>query len=287
MRREAFLKLGMTAAAMPWLVSCSSDAETFAALSVGTFSRGLIPEMEQSGYGHLELSVTEDLMPARPEEDFEKHLVVLKKLKIRCHQMNNFINPSIKMVGPDVAVDKIVSWAKTTFARAERAGVNYITIGAGKPRKVPEGFEPAKARAQLSAIFARILPMANDHGVTLAMENLNSGETNLGNTLLECLEIVEVAGPKMKLTADIFHMMREKESPASLMKAASRLTHCHIAEREKRTPPGTAGDDFRPYLHELRAMKYRGAFSFECGWGEGRASLARAISVFREQLRTC
>lgn len=287
MRREAFLKLGVTAVAMPWLVSCSSEAEKFAALSIGTFSRELAPQMEQSGYGHFELSVIEDLMPARPEEDFEKHLVVLKKLKIRCQQMNGFIHPSIKMVGPDASVDKVLSWAKIAFARAERAGVNYITIGAGKPRKIPDGFEPAKACAQLSAMFARLLPMANDHGVTLAMENLNSGETNLGNTLLECLEIVEAAGPEMKLTVDIFHMMRENELPASLIKAASRLTHCHIAEREKRTPPGTAGDDFRPYLRELRAMKYRGAFSFECGWGEGRASPARAISVFREQLRTC
>ena len=287
MRRDAFLKLGMTAVAMPWLVSCTSDAEKFASLSIGTFSRELVPEMEKSGYGHLELSVTEDLMPARPEDDFEKHLAVLKKLNIRCQRMNNFINPSIKMVGPEVAVDKILSWAKTAFARAERAGVNYITIGAGKPRKVPAGFEPAKARAQLSAIFTQLLPMAHDHGVTLAMENLNSGETNLGNTLLECLEIVEAAGSQMKLTADIFHMMREAESPASLIKAASRLTHCHIAEREKRTPPGMAGDDFRPYLHELRAIKYRGAFSFECGWGQGSAPLAQAITAFREQLRTC
>ena len=287
MRREAFLKLSMTAMAMPWLASCTSDAEKFASLSIGTFSCELAPEMEKSGYGHLELSVTEDLMPARSEEDFVKHLAVLKKLNIRCHQMNGFIHPSIKMVGPDVSLDKVLSWAQTAFARAERAGVNYITIGAGRPRKIPEGFEPARARAQLSAIFTQLLPMANDHGVTLAMENLNSGETNLGNTLIECLEIVEAAGSKMKLTADIFHMMRESEAPASLIKAAPRLAHCHVAECEKRTPPGTAGDDFRPYLHALRDIKYRGAFSFECGWGAGRASLAQAIAAFREQLRTC
>jgi len=274
-------------AAMPWLAGCASERGRFASLPVGTFDAELAPGLAAAGYGHLELSVTHDLMPERSESDFETRLARIRALPVPCRMMNGFIDPKLRLVGPETDLNRALAWSIVAFARAERAGVRIITVGAGKPRKVPAGFEPERARAQLSHFLSRILPMAGDSGVTLAIENLNSGETNLGNSIEECLGIVEAAGPRMRLTADLYHMLRDGDPAESLRRAMPRLVHCHVAERARRTPPGTAGDDFRPFLKVLREGGYRGAFSFECGWGEGRATPAAALAAFREQLRTC
>lgn len=287
MRRMDFLRLGAAAAAWPWLAGCSSERERFAALSIGTFDAQLAPELAAAGYGHLELSVTSDLMPERTDVEFEARLEKLRRLPVACRFMNNFIDPKVKLVGPEADHERGVAWSRVAFPRAAKAGVRHITIGAGRPRKVPEGFEAARAREQFSAFLGKILPLAQEQGITLSIENLNSGETNLGNSIAECLGIIEVAGPEMRLTADLYHMMRDKDAPEALHRALPRIVHCHVAEREKRTPPGTAGDDFRPFLRVLREGGYRGAFSFECGWGAGKATPAAAIAAFREQLRTC
>lgn len=279
--------MAAAAAAMPWLAGCSSDRDRFAELSIGTFNAGLAPQLATAGYGHLELSVANDLMPPRPETEFEAHLAKLRALPVVCRMMNGFYSGDRKMVGPDADPAFFVGWARVAFPRAAKAGVRLVTVGAGKPRKVPAGFEPARAREQFSACLAQILPIATDNGVTLAIENLNSGETNLGNSVAECLGLIEAAGPAMRLTADLYHMLRDGDRPEALRTALPRLVHCHVAERERRTPPGTAGDDFRPFLKVLREGGYRGAFSFECGWGEGRATPAAALAAFREQLRTC
>jgi sugar phosphate isomerase/epimerase len=57
-------------------------------------------------------------------------------------------------------------------------------------------------------------PMAEKYGVTIAVEPLNSGETNFINSLAEGVEIVDaVKSPRMKLLCDIYHMLKEDESP--------------------------------------------------------------------------
>lgn len=287
MRRSDFLRLAGASAVLPWLAGSVVAREPFADLSVGTFNPELAPQLAAAGYGHLELSVTNDLMPARSAADFEAHLAKLRALPVTCRMMNGFYSGERKMVGPDADPDFFVGWSRTAFPRAAKAGVRIVTVGAGRARKVPAGFDPARAREQFSACLARILPVATDHGVTLAIENLNSGETNLGNSIAECLGIIEATGPAMRLTADLYHMLRDGDRPEALRVAMPRLVHCHVAERERRTPPGTAGDDFRPFLKVLREGGYAGAYSFECGWGQGRATPAEAIRAFREQLRTC
>jgi sugar phosphate isomerase/epimerase len=175
-------------------------------------------------------------------------------------------------------------WVEVAFPRARRAGVKLITVGSGGPRRIPRDFEAARAREQFSKAMEAAAKVAADNGLTLAVENLNSGETNLGVTLAETLAMIEAAGPDVKLTADLYHMLREKDPAAELRKAAGRLVHVHVAENKGRLAPGTGGEDFRPHLSVLREIGYKGSFSFECGW-KGSVSPAKSLAAFREQLR--
>jgi hypothetical protein len=81
-------------------------------------------------------------------------------------------------------------------------------------------------------------------------------------------------------------MLRENEGPDALVDAGPLLQHVHIAEKDRRTPPGEAGDDFRPYLRALRRAGYTGDISFECRWDDLPAQLPAALKALREQLAT-
>ena len=91
------------------------------------------------------------------------------------------------------------------------------------------------------------------------------------------------AVPNVGITADLFHMLREGESADALRNAGSLIRHVHIAERDNRTPPGEAGDDFRPYFGALRDIGYDGLVSIECRWRDLEQQLPQAVQTIRRQ----
>jgi sugar phosphate isomerase/epimerase len=90
--------------------------------------------------------------------------------------------------------------------------------------------------------------------------------------------------PNIKVLADFYHMGQKRKDLSTLVAAGTMLQHCHIAEKEKRTAPGIAGDDFTPYFKALRQINYAGGVSIEGGWGEGlEQNLARALATMKTQ----
>jgi sugar phosphate isomerase/epimerase len=97
--------------------------------------------------------------------------------------------------------------------------------------------------------------------------------------------MVEAVGhPSFKLLADIYHLLREGEGPDAIEKYGKYIHHCHIAEKEKRTPPGSDGDDFRPFLRALRKVNYRGRMSIECRWENLKEQLPAAVAYLKRQV---
>lgn len=284
MNRRSFLAL---AAALPALSTYGQTAAgvDYAKLPVGGMDKKLTPAFAAAGYGYLELFITAEIVPGKEDAAFAKNLAALKALPIPTTFLNGFITGDIPMVGPDAQHDKVEKWVRTAFPRARQLGVGVVTVGSGGSRRCPKDFDPAKARAQFSQILGRIAPIARDHGIRLAIENLNTAETNICTSIAESVEVITAAGPDVFLTADLYHMMRDNDPAEELRKAKGRLIHCHVAEKELRSAPGTKGDDFRPHLRVMREMGYAGAFSFECGWAKS-VSPDKAIAAFRQQLAT-
>jgi sugar phosphate isomerase/epimerase len=284
MNRRSFLAL---AAALPALSAYGQTAAAvdYAKLPVGGMDKKLTPAFAAAGYGYLELFITAEIVPGKEDAAFAKNLAALKALPIPTTFLNGFITGDIPMVGPDAQHDKVEKWVRTAFPRARQLGVGVVTVGSGGSRRCPKDFDPAKARAQFSQILGRIAPIARDHGIRLAIENLNTAETNICTSIAESVEVITAAGPDVFLTADLYHMMRDNDPAEELRKAKGRLIHCHVAEKELRSAPGTKGDDFRPHLRVMREMGYAGAFSFECSWAKS-VSPDKAIAAFRQQLAT-
>jgi len=198
---------------------------------------------------------------------------------------NCFLPGDLPCVGPKVDRAAIRAWASTAFVRAKQAGIVTIVFGSGGSRRIPEGFDRAEARRQFVDLLRELGPLAAAQGVTLVVEPLNSGECNFITSVDEGAAIVRDAGtPGVRLLADIYHMLKDGEGPDAITRAGDLLKHVHIAEKEKRTAPGVAGDDFAPYLRTLAGIGYDGNLSIESGWQDLASQLPKALVELKRQL---
>ena len=250
---------------------------------------GIVQDMEQdsllqaSGYSSLSESISKCFSPKNlTDVQFKEKLLTIQKLKTRMVACNLFIPGDMKLVGPTVDETAILKYAEVVFQRCQQAQLKLIVWGSGGARRVPDGFDPGKARDQFISIVRKVAELAKKYNVVLALESLNHTETNFINTVAEALEIVKrVNHTNLRLNADVYHMLKENESPAILLTAGKYIVHCEIAEKEKRTPPGTMGDDFREYLKALKKIKYKGRIMLECRWD----NLATQAATGRENLQ--
>ncbi len=221
-----------------------------------------------AGYHFLVESISKLISPKSvSEEQFTKNVQQIKALKTSLYAVNVFMPGELKLVGPDVNEKAILTYAEDVFKRCNTINVNLIVWGSGGARRVPDGFDQAKAKEQFISIAGKVAELAKKYKITLALENLNSTETNFITTLAEALDVVKkVNHSHFRLCADIYHMLKENE-PASVIEQTKKyLIHCDIAEKENRTPPGTKGDDFKPYLMALKKIDYHGKIILECRW---------------------
>jgi len=240
--------------------------------------------LKNAGFDFIEGSVGSLLTPSKSDEEFEAAISKIDRV-LPIRSCTGFIPGSLPVVGPSVNREALLQHARITFQRAHRLGISYIVFGSGGARKIPDGFDPARAREQFIELARAMGPLAQDAGVTIVLEPLNRSETNFFHTVAEGIELVDAVGhPNVQLLADIYHMQRENEGPESLLRAGARLRHCHIAEKRNRTPPGTEGDDFRPFFRALKQIGYRGGISIEGRWSKDPTTdYSRAIATLRQQ----
>jgi hypothetical protein len=225
-------------------------------------------------YRYLVESISKCLSPKSvSEEQFQNNLTTFKKLKMNLYAVNIFMPGDMKVVGPDVKEEVILSYVEEVFKRCRAA------------RRVPDNFDRLKARQQFVSVAKKIAAVAKNYNVVLALENLNSTETNFITTLQQALDMVkEVNHPNFRLCADIYHMLKEGEKPNVITSTKKYLVHCDIAERDGRTPPGSRGEDFTPYLKALKEINYTGKIIMECRWGNLAGEAKPAYEFLQGQI---
>ena len=243
------------------------------------------PLLKAAGYQYVESNVPY-LMPDRSDAEFQEHLDEIKRVEARIISCTSFIPGSLPLVGPDAKQDEALVWADSALRRAGMVNIPYIVFGSGDARNVPEGFDREEAARQFISFCKQVAPLAQKYKVTVVIEPLNRSETNLVNSLEEGARIVEAVGhPNLQLLCDIYHMMREDEPASEIVKYGKYIRHCHIAEREERTSPGTKGDDFRLYFRALKEIGYKGCVSIEGRWKDLPREIQPALSYMQEQFR--
>ncbi len=270
-RREVIVRLGVGVAAWAGLCGCAqpgagrgaADRQLFRGIGLaGADSRAALAK--EVGFDFLTPGVRPTLVPEQGEAEFASRLAHLRALPLPIKACNVFLPSTLRVTGPAADQDAVIAYAAKVFARAARAGVDRIVFGSAAARSLPVGFGVAEARAQFVAVLRRMAPLAQAAGVVVMPENLNRGECNFLNRVSELTTIVaEVDHPAIRINADLYHMAVEAEPAAALSAAVPFLHQLEIAEAARRTIPGIAGDDFRPYFRVLLRAGWSGWLNVE------------------------
>ena len=253
---------------------------------------GIIVPLEQdslayaSGFRMLGESVGRMLSPSLTGEQFAENLQRIKKAKCKVVLCNIFFPGNIKIAGPDVNETRVLGYADSVFSRAKTAGIGLIVLGSGTARRIPDNYDTTKAKRDFVALCRKLSVVAARYEIMIALESLQSAETNFLISLNSAAEIVRsVNHPNFRLNADIFHMLRQGESPQSIIDAADILIYCEIAEKQRRSLPGVVGDDFKPWLRALRKANYKGHIFIEGNSNDLRKDMPLSFKWLTLQLQ--
>lgn len=233
----------------------------------------------------IEGHVVNFLTPEGPDADFAPRATALRNCGFPMPAANVLLPAALKCSGPDIDYARLDRYAHTVFRRCKEIGMKLIVFGSAGARMVPNGFPISKAFEQYVDILRQFAPLAEENGVTIVVEPLNRGECNLVNTIIEGAEAVRRANhPAVKLLVDVFHMLRNGESPDDIVKVGPLIRHAHVAENKDRAAPGTNGDDFRPFLRALRRAGYNDRLALEPIWTDLPRQIGPALAELRRQL---
>ena len=238
-----------------------------------------------SGFKIIGETVGKMISPRLSQSEFADNLEKIKNAKTKLYLCNVLFPAGIKIVGPEVEEERVLSYLDSVFLRADQAELRLIVLGSGGARRVPENYDYDRAKSEFIELCKKMAEVAAKHQIIMAIESLNSTETNFINTLQEAGAIVKkVNHPNFKLNADIYHMMKESESPQDIIDAGDIIVHVEIAEKDNRTVPGVMGDDFRPYFKALKSIEYYGPIFIEARIGDASTEIPQAFTYLKEQL---
>lgn len=125
---------------------------------------------------------------------------------------------------------------------------------------------PKKERLNIISSLKRCVDLAEDRGVFMAFEPINSFEIDSYNTISSSMDLLqEINSDHLKLLIDSFHTNLE-EDPGfiweDLERISSDVIHIHLADTNRRAP-GTGHFDFRAFLNTFKKVGYQNFSSIE------------------------
>jgi sugar phosphate isomerase/epimerase len=282
-RRRAFLKVAGGAAFAGMTTGAQAAApQLFSGVGM-TAGIERAAELKAAGADFIVETVAGFLMPFASDAEFAPHLESARAAALPVRGCNSFLrDPSLICVGPKADHARVLAYTATACARLRSIGGEYIVFGSNTARQIPPLWSKPQADAQFIALLRAMAPIAQEHGITIGVEMQRVEECNYLNHIEEVVNVVAATDhPKIRVLADLYHMRVMGDSPQQLARAMPWVGVVELAERERRTLPGVAGDDFRPYFEALARGGYRGLVDIE---GNGTPEeLRRAFETVRAQ----
>jgi D-psicose/D-tagatose/L-ribulose 3-epimerase len=128
--------------------------------------------------------------------------------------------------------------------------------------------------------------LAENEGVTVALECLNRFETDLINMAEQAVRLVEEVGsPAVGVHLDTFHMsIEEKDQGQAIRATGSHLKHFHACENDRGTP-GSGQVNWQTVRDALREIRYDGHVVIE-GFNPEIVDLANGARIWRPMAAT-
>ena len=235
--------------------------------------------VQKCGYDYLETSLAG--LAAMRETDFNNAAKLADSARIRVEACNGMLPASVRVTGPDVSAQKIHDYLDLAFSRARRLGGEVVVFGSAGARNVPDGFDTGLAWRQICNFLRIAQGHAQDYGITIAIEPLRRGESNIINLVSEAVALSAILQlPNVKALGDTYHMAMCSEPLGALTMAGPLLAHVHTANALGRVLPKAGdGEDYPAIFRALKAAGYEGRVSCEASCQDFEADALAAFQV--------
>lgn len=189
----------------------------------------------------------------------------------------------MRLTGEDADPAKQGEYAGLALGRAAELGGRTVVFGSGGARRVPDGFDRARAYSQLVRVGRMLGETAEKNGLEIALEPLYKRGCNIINTQAEGLGLVrDVDHPAFRLLCDWCHLTIEGGNRGDIAACAGYLAHTHIANPATRALPEPGdGFDYADFFEGIRRAGYRGRVSVEADTGRWR-NLAASLEFLKK-----
>lgn len=213
------------------------------------------------------------------DEEFEKMLTAARETGLRGEGALCFADPPMSIY--DYTLDEMEEYLLSHLPRAKQLGMEYLVIGSGGARRIPEGMSRETATEFFVSMLKRYAVIAEREGFDIIIEPLFRVGTNFINTFAEGLEICKAVNhPRVGLLMDFFHSYKENE-PFSVMKeAGSYLKHIHLSTLDRRIPVDGDEEEMKMLATSLREIGYDGRITME---GDAVADFDAETLAFSKQ----
>ncbi len=181
---------------------------------------------------------------------------------------NSFVPPSLPLLTTDDTA--LREYVRKAMKRMALLSTEFVILGSGQARSVPKGIPAEDVLSRLESFLKICSSLYSEYGINVALEPLNSGETNCVNTVREGYSLIKRLNlPGIFLLADSYHMFIEKEPASSLIDYTDVLRHIHISEPDRKAPGKGDGKYLESFAEELKKTSYNGTISVECVFSPG------------------
>jgi sugar phosphate isomerase/epimerase len=235
-----------------------------------------LPILIDAGYDYIELNLTQ--LVEMSEEKYEAAKALVDKHRFYAESYNCFFPGSIRLTGPEVDYGQIEAHIRKGLKRAAGLGGKICVIGSGGSRSIPDGFDVSTGYDQFIKVLHIAGDIAAEYGITIVVEALRKAETNLINTVEECIALVKrVNKDNVRALADFYHVFNSGETLDAIRCNQGWLGHLHLARAN--------ADRAMPYAEDIPQVEEWAKAVKESGY-QGRLSLeGNCVPVFEECVR--
>jgi hydroxypyruvate isomerase len=165
--------------------------------------------------------------------------------------------------------EKIEQTFRSRVEQAKRLNIKRILCLTGQKR---QDIAADKQTEIVVKGLKRLAPIAQEAGVTIVLEILNTLVNHAGYFLVYTSQGVEmmkaVGSPNVKLLYDIYHQqISEGNLINNIKNNIQYIGHFHIGDNPGRQYPGTGEINYKNVFKAVYETKYDGYLAMECGYG--------------------
>ena len=214
------------------------------------------------GYDYIEASVStvNDLA----ENELQQLAYLSESGDFSLKICNCFIPSSLQLF--ETPFSKIESFVKKSMKKMSFLGVDRVVFGSGKARMRPEEISESDGLDVICRFLDLCSHTGYEYNISTALEQLNSTETNVINTVSEAAKAINnFSESNLFLLIDVFHMAVENEDINNICKHIDSVSHFHVSEAPGRVYPGKYNSEYlRRFIKLLKNNKIDKDITVEC-----------------------